>query len=148
MIKIRRIFGLTVVTGTPYEMRRVDALSGIEPHEGDRVTLLPPQHHIHRNPRRKALIKYIEDQGGVQRGFEIKTDGDGDGGMRMRKIILATMLTILMFGCSNDIDSKVRKQARANAIKRCVDTGGMPIFSVWDGAYMTDCKYPPTAATK
>ena len=76
MIKIRRIFGLTVITGTPYEMRRVDAMSGIELHEGDRVTLLPPQHHVHRNPRRKALIKYIEDQGGGEIAFDIKTNGD------------------------------------------------------------------------
>ena len=64
MIKVRRIFGHAVVTGTPHEIDRVTALSGVELSPGDKVTLLPPLHHIHRNPRRKALLRYLEEQGG------------------------------------------------------------------------------------
>ena len=64
VIKVRRILGVTVVTGTPHEIDRVSALSGVELKPGDKVTLLPELHHVHRNPRRKALLKYLEDQGG------------------------------------------------------------------------------------
>lgn len=77
VIKIRGIFGFVVVTGTPYEVDRVSALSGIELSPGDKVTLLPPRHHVHRNPRRKALLKYLEDQGG---GIDFKTDGGAISG--------------------------------------------------------------------
>ena len=79
MIKIRSILGFKVVTGTPYEITRVSALSGVELHEGDKVTLLPPRHHVHRNPRRKALLKYLEDQGATEMDFEIGTGGNSDG---------------------------------------------------------------------
>jgi len=75
MIKIRHILGLTVVTGTPYEIERVSTLSGVELSPGDKVTLLPSQHHVHRNPRRKALLKYLEEQGG---DIDFKTDGGSD----------------------------------------------------------------------
>ncbi len=63
VIKIRRIFGLVVVTGTPHEIERVSALSGIELSPGDKVTLLPARHHVHRNPRRHPIMKWIEAQG-------------------------------------------------------------------------------------
>ena len=72
VIKVRRILGVTVVTGTPHEIDRVFALSGVELSAGDKVTLLPPRHHIHRNPRKKALLRYLEDQGG---DIDFKTGG-------------------------------------------------------------------------
>lgn len=78
MIKVRHILGVTVVTGTPYEIERISALSGVELSPGDKVTLLPPRHHVHRNPRRKALLKYLEDQGVAEMDFEIKTGDDSD----------------------------------------------------------------------
>jgi len=78
VIKTRRIFGLVVVTGTPYEVTRVSALSGVELSPGDKVTLLPPKHHVHRNPRRKAILKYLEYLGATEMDFEIKTGGDSD----------------------------------------------------------------------
>jgi len=77
VIKVRRIFGLTVITGTPHEIERVTALSGVELTPGDKVTLLPPLHHVHRNPRRKALLRYLEDKGG-EIEFKIETRGDSD----------------------------------------------------------------------
>lgn len=75
MIKIRRIFGLMVVTGTPREIERVSALSGIKLQESDKLTVLPLCYHIHRNPRRKALLKYLEDQGSTPMDFKVNTDG-------------------------------------------------------------------------
>ncbi len=78
MIKVRHILGLVVVTGTPYEITRVSALSGIELSPGDKVALLPPKHHVHRNPRRKALLRYLEDQGAAEMDLEIKTGQDSD----------------------------------------------------------------------
>ncbi len=70
MIKIRRIFGFMVVTGTPHEITRVQALSGVELSPGDKVTLLPYRYHIHRNPGYPGILKYLEDQGG-DAGLEI-----------------------------------------------------------------------------
>lgn len=52
MINIRRIFGLMVVTGTPYEVTRVSMLSFVTLLPGDKVVKLPLKHHIQRNPRR------------------------------------------------------------------------------------------------
>ena len=75
VIKVRHILGVTVVTGTPYEIERVRALSGVALSPGDKVTLLPPRHHVHRNPRRKALLKYLEDRGGE---IDFKTTGAPD----------------------------------------------------------------------
>lgn len=60
MIKIRRIFGFTVITGTCHEINAVWALNGTELKPGDKLTLLPAKHHIHRNPR-PALLKRMED---------------------------------------------------------------------------------------
>ena len=62
MIKIRRMFGMIFVTGTPYELRRLEALSGTELREGDKLVTLPAKHHIHRNPR-PPLLKRMEDGG-------------------------------------------------------------------------------------
>ena len=62
MIKIRRIFGMTVVTGSDYELERLGALSGTKLAAGDAVCKLPAFYHVHRNPIRKALIKHIVDQ--------------------------------------------------------------------------------------
>jgi len=78
VIKTRRILGCVIVTGTPYEVSRVDALSGVKLSPGDKVTLLPPKYHVHRNPRRKALLKYLEDQGATEMDFEIGTAEDSD----------------------------------------------------------------------
>ena len=60
MIKIRQIFGLTIVTGTCQEINCLWALNGTDLKAGDRLTLLPAKHHIHRNPR-PALLKRMED---------------------------------------------------------------------------------------
>lgn len=60
MIKIRSLLGFTVVTGTHQELRAVVALNGTELKPGDKLTLLPAKHHIHRNPR-PALLKRMED---------------------------------------------------------------------------------------
>lgn len=79
MIKIRRILGLTVVTGTPYEIERVSALSGVELSPGDKVTLLPYRYHIHRNPGYPGIIKHLDGQDGGAMDFEIKT-GNGNNG--------------------------------------------------------------------
>ena len=76
MIKVRRIFGLTVVTGTPHEIDRVSALSGVSLLPGDKVMLLPYRYHIHRNPGYPGILKYLEDQGGGV--LEIKTGGGSD----------------------------------------------------------------------
>ena len=60
MIKIRRWFGFTVITGTCQEMNCVRALHGTKLSAGDKLTLLPVKHHVHRNPR-PALLKRMED---------------------------------------------------------------------------------------
>jgi hypothetical protein len=62
MIKTRRLFGMTIVTGTAHEMGRIEALHGTTVNPGDKLTLLPGGHHVHRNPRRKPILRYIEDQ--------------------------------------------------------------------------------------
>lgn len=62
MIKVRRQKNYTIVEGTPDELARLDALSGIELEQGDKFVRLPLYHHVHRNPRRKPLIKYIEEK--------------------------------------------------------------------------------------
>jgi len=64
MIKLRRFLGLTVISGTRYEMDRLKALSGASLNDGDAVAVVPAFSHVHRNPRRKALIRYIEDREG------------------------------------------------------------------------------------
>lgn len=61
MIKIRRILGLTIITGTAHELRAATAMSGSELSEGDKLTVLPYKHHIHRNPR-PPLLKIMEDK--------------------------------------------------------------------------------------
>ena len=78
VIKTRQIFGLTVVTGTPYEIERVRALSGVELSPGDKVTLLPYRYHIHRNPGYPGILKYLEEQDGGARAFKIMTGGESD----------------------------------------------------------------------
>lgn len=69
MIKISRILGLTIVHGSRVELDRVADLNGTELNagdkliplrEGDKFTLLPAKHHIHRNPRPK-LLQIMED---------------------------------------------------------------------------------------
>lgn len=67
MIKIRRLFGLTIITGTPYEMEQVQAISGAELKDGDGIGKIPAFHHVHRNPIRKPIIKHIEDQNRKER---------------------------------------------------------------------------------
>ena len=64
MINIRSILGFTVITGTPYEITRVSALSGVTLLPGDKVTLLPYRYHIHRNPGYPGILKYLEERGG------------------------------------------------------------------------------------
>ena len=78
VIKIRGIFGFVVVTGTPHEIDRVSALSGVELSPGDKVTLLPYRYHIHRNPGYPGIIKHLDGQDGGAMDFEIKTGGDGN----------------------------------------------------------------------
>lgn len=60
MIKIRRILGFTVITGTCQELNAVWALNGTTLSAGDKLTLLPAKHHVHRNPRPK-MLKIMED---------------------------------------------------------------------------------------
>ena len=60
MIKIRRLFGFTVITGTCQELNAMHALNGTELKPGDKLVMLPAKHHIHRNPR-PALLKRMED---------------------------------------------------------------------------------------
>lgn len=62
MIQIRRIFGRVFVSGTALELSHLQGLSGVELSDGDKLVKLPAHHHVHRNPRRKALLKYIEDK--------------------------------------------------------------------------------------
>ena len=78
VIKVRRILGVTVVTGTPHEIDRVFALSGVELSPGDKVTLLPYRYHIHRNPGYPGIIKYLDDQDGGARAFKIMTGDKSD----------------------------------------------------------------------
>ena len=75
MIKVHRIFGHAVITGTPHEIDRVTALSGVELSPGDKVTLLPYRYHIHRNPGYPGILKYLNDQDGGARSFKIMTGG-------------------------------------------------------------------------
>jgi hypothetical protein len=60
MIKVRRMFGLTIATGTPHELRRLEALSGTELSDGDKLCKLPAKHHVHRNPR-PPMLKMMEE---------------------------------------------------------------------------------------
>ena len=60
MIKINRIFGLTIITGTDHELTSVRALSGTELKDGDKLVKLPYKHHVHRNPGYPAIIAWIE----------------------------------------------------------------------------------------
>ena len=75
MIKIRRGFGFAIALGTHEEITRLIALSGTELKPGDKLTVLPAKHHVHRNPRRKPLLRYLEDKGDE---IDLKTDGGPD----------------------------------------------------------------------
>ena len=62
MITIKRTKYYAIVQGTEEEMRRLDGLAGAEVNPGDKLTVLPYKHHVHRNPGYPALIKIIEDK--------------------------------------------------------------------------------------
>lgn len=60
MIKIRRGFGFAIALGSHDEIDKLVALHGTQLKPGDKFTLLPAKHHIHRNPR-PAMLKIMED---------------------------------------------------------------------------------------
>lgn len=53
MIKTRRVLGIVIVTG----IASTDEII-VKP-QGSKLVVLPPWHHIHRNPRR-PIIAWIE----------------------------------------------------------------------------------------
>lgn len=62
MLKVRRLLGMTFVTGTDHEMRCMEAISGTALRPGDKIVKLPWKHHVHRNPKYPMLIKFMEDK--------------------------------------------------------------------------------------
>ena len=58
--------------------------------------------------------------------------------MNKYKMVLLLVLIASLFGC---VETKRDVQEEAN-VKRCVDMGGLPIRSIWDGR-LVDCKFKP-----
>jgi hypothetical protein len=65
MIRIKRTTNYIIVQGDAHELDRVAALNGTVLLSGDKLTLLPAKHHVHRNPR-PALLKRMEDGDGTR----------------------------------------------------------------------------------
>jgi hypothetical protein len=62
MIKVRRLLGMVIVTGSNHELERMTALTGTALRPGDKICKLPWKHHVHRNPKYPMLIKFMEDK--------------------------------------------------------------------------------------
>jgi hypothetical protein len=63
MIKVRQVAGVLIVTADNIvEEQAVRALTSTELSYGDKLVRLPAHYHVHRNPIKKAILRYIVDK--------------------------------------------------------------------------------------
>jgi len=61
----------------------------------------------------------------------------------MKNFVVLFAIGFTLVGCSDDsITVSGRQIEEYTKIKRCLDTGGMPIRDTWDGR-LANCIYPP-----
>lgn len=59
------------------------------------------------------------------------------------KSCVALLVVFTMVGCSDESTTVSERHIEEHIkIKRCLDTGGMPIRDTWDGR-LANCIYPP-----
>ena len=54
---------------------------------------------------------------------------------------VSALIVLLVSGC----ESKIREAAKETDVSRCVNMGGLPVRSIWDGR-LVDCIFQPSAA--
>ena len=56
------------------------------------------------------------------------------------KILFLFLVMVILFGCCTE-EERQRQDNKQQAIKACIDKGGIPIIDTWGN--LTDCKFPP-----
>jgi hypothetical protein len=59
-MKIVKLFGMLLVFGSAQDKAELMKFNGVSLAEGARLVTLPKHFHIHRNPIRKPILRYIE----------------------------------------------------------------------------------------
>ena len=57
---------------------------------------------------------------------------------------VSALIVLLVSGCESE-EEKIRKAAEETNVSRCVNMGGLPVRSIWDGR-LVDCIFQPSAA--